>query len=126
MGKGEEIPPTLLMIITQSPIGSKYGLGAYSGHCGCGGFGRVACPGRPAIPGGQEEMKLSPRKGGHGHITAYMAVIGSKEARQAGFLREDGSSRILRKVVDQEKGTITLIVDWDNEPGPEGENAGVP
>lgn len=60
-------------------------------------------------------MKLSPRKGGHGHVTAYMALIGSREAREVGFLREDGTSRILKKVVDPNAGTITIMVDADAE-----------
>ena len=58
-------------------------------------------------------MKLSPQKGGHGHITAYRAIIGSAEARSVGFVREDGTSRELEKIVDVEKGTITLRVKQD-------------
>lgn len=53
-------------------------------------------------------MKLSPQKGGHGHITAYRAIIGSAEARSVGFIREDGTSRELEKIVDTEAGTITI------------------
>ena len=55
-------------------------------------------------------MKLSPIKGGHGHITAYRAVLGSSEARRAGFLNEDGSSKELEKLVDDKAGTITIRV----------------
>ena len=40
-------------------------------------------------------MKLYPIKGGHGHITAYRAVLGSAEARKVGFLNEDGTSKEL-------------------------------
>lgn len=60
-------------------------------------------------------MRLTPRKGNGGHITAYFATVGSKEARDAGFIREDGKSRILKKSVDPEKGTLTLSVDWEAE-----------
>lgn len=56
-------------------------------------------------------MRLTPRKGNGGHITAYFATVGSKEARDAGFIRPDGNSRILKKVVDTEKGTLTFQVD---------------
>ena len=60
-------------------------------------------------------MKLTPRKGNGGHITAYLTVIGSKEARDAGFIREDGTSRILKKTVDTENQTITISIDWTAE-----------
>ena len=60
-------------------------------------------------------MRLTPRKGNGGHITAYFATVGSKEARDAGFIRPDGNSRILKKVVDTEKGTLTFQVDWEAE-----------
>ena len=60
-------------------------------------------------------MRLTPRKGNGGHITAYFATVGSKEARDAGFIREDGKSRILRKIVDPERQTITFMIDWDDE-----------
>lgn len=60
-------------------------------------------------------MKLTPRKGNSGHITAFFASVGSKEARDAGFIREDGTSRILKKTVDPEKQTITISIDWTAE-----------
>lgn len=60
-------------------------------------------------------MRLTPRKGNGGHITAYFTTVGSKEARDAGFIRPDGNSRILKKVVDTEKGTLTFQVDWEAE-----------
>lgn len=60
-------------------------------------------------------MRLTPRKGNGGHITAYFETVGSKEARDAGFIRPDGNSRILKKVVDTEKGTLTFQVDWEAE-----------
>ena len=55
-------------------------------------------------------MKLSPRKGGHGHITAYTAIIGSAEARRVGFITEDGERLELEKVVDEEAQTITIRI----------------
>lgn len=66
-------------------------------------------------------MKLTPRKGNGGHITAYFATVGSKEAREAGFIREDGKSRILKKEVDKDKGTLTFSVDWEAENNREDE-----
>lgn len=60
-------------------------------------------------------MRLTPRKGNGGHITAFFASVGSKEARDAGFIREDGKSRILKKTVDPEKQTITISIDWTEE-----------
>ena len=66
-------------------------------------------------------MKLTPRKGNGGHITAYFATVGSREAREAGFIREDGKSRILKKEVDKDKGTLTFSVDWKAENNREDE-----
>lgn len=60
-------------------------------------------------------MRLTPRKGNGGHITAFFASVGSKEARDAGFIREDGKSRILKKTVDPIKQTITISIDWTEE-----------
>lgn len=60
-------------------------------------------------------MRLTARKRPDGHITAYSATVGSKEARDAGFIRPDGNSRILKKGVDTEKGTLTFQVDWEAE-----------
>lgn len=60
-------------------------------------------------------MHIQPRKDKKGHVTLYFAPLGSKEAREAGFLREDGRSRELMKVVDTEKGTVTIMVDWAAE-----------
>ena len=65
-------------------------------------------------------MKLTPRKGNGGHITAYFATVGSREAREA-VIREDGKSRILKKEVDKDKGTLTFSVDWEAENNREDE-----
>lgn len=43
-------------------------------------------------------------------ITAYTVTIGSAEARKAGFLNDDGSSKELEKLVDEKAGTITIRV----------------
>jgi hypothetical protein len=53
-------------------------------------------------------MKLHPRKGGHGHITSYMAILGSAEVRNAGFIDDTGKSFELVKVVDEVGKTITI------------------
>ena len=55
-------------------------------------------------------MKLYPRKGGHGKVTAYLAVIGSKEARDVGFVHPDGTRMELEKVIDVEQQTITIKI----------------
>ena len=37
-----------------------------------------------------KEIRLSPKRGGHGHITSYSVNLGSAEARLCGFLDSDG------------------------------------
>ena len=63
----------------------------------------------------ENEMKLFGIKGGHGHITAYSTTIGSREAREAGFLNPDGSSKILKKTVDPEHHKIIIEIDAEAE-----------
>lgn len=53
-------------------------------------------------------MKLSPRKREGGHVTSYRLIIGSKEAREAGFLHEDGTGKELVKIVDVENHRIII------------------
>lgn len=53
-------------------------------------------------------VKLSPKKGGHGHVTSYSVNLGSLEVRSCGFLDDAGMSVPLEKVIDPEKGTITI------------------
>lgn len=48
-------------------------------------------------------MKLRPPKGNGGHVTSYNVTIGSREAREAGFLHEDGSPKPVKKTVIPEK-----------------------
>ncbi len=56
-------------------------------------------------------MKLYPKKGNGGHITSYFANIGSKEARDAGFLNEDKTSKALKKPVDTKRHRIRIELD---------------
>lgn len=56
-------------------------------------------------------MKLRPQKGNGGHITSYNVTIGSKEARDAGFLLEDGTAKPVKKTVDTEKHRIIIELD---------------
>lgn len=57
--------------------------------------------------------KLYPKKGNGGHVTSYFLNIGSKEARDAGFLNEDGTSKSVKKTVDAERKII--IVELEEE-----------
>jgi len=53
-----------------------------------------------------KSIKLSPKKGGHGKITSYSVNIGSAEARNCGWINDDGSCKELKKIVDVASGTI--------------------
>lgn len=53
-------------------------------------------------------MKLYPKKGNGGHITSYFVNLGSKEARDAGFLNPDGTSKEIRKTVEPDKKRIII------------------
>lgn len=53
-------------------------------------------------------MKLQPKKGNGGHITSYRLIIGSREARDAGFVQADGTTMELKKTVDQEHRRIII------------------
>ena len=55
-------------------------------------------------------IKLSPKKGNHGHITSYTVNIGSAEARDCGFTEENVQ---LEKTVDTENKTITIRIKPD-------------
>lgn len=52
-------------------------------------------------------IKLSPKKGGHGHITSYIINIGSAEARECGFTSENVE---LEKVIDVENKQIVIRI----------------
>ena len=66
-------------------------------------------------------MKLYAKKGGHGHATTYVALIGSAEARRAGFIDSEGNSKEIVKVVDENARTITLMIQ--EEPPDDDEQA---
>lgn len=53
-------------------------------------------------------IKLSPKKGGHGHVTSYSVNLGSAEVRSVGFLDESGAQLPIEKVVDEENHCIVL------------------
>ncbi len=70
------------------------------------------------IPLRREEvktLKLYPQKGGNGFVSCYLAPIGSREAKRVGFVREDGTSRILKKQIDESAQTITISINHDAE-----------
>ncbi|MGI6499214.1 MAG: hypothetical protein ACOX0U_10575 [Oscillospiraceae bacterium] len=55
-------------------------------------------------------IKLSPKKGGHGHITSYSVNIGSAEARECGFVQADGTHVALEKIVDKENRQVIIRI----------------
>lgn len=59
-------------------------------------------------------MKMYPKKIKGGYITGYFVLIGSKEAREAGFVTEEGETRELRKAVDPDGRRI--IIELAEEP----------
>lgn len=59
-------------------------------------------------------MKLRPQKGNGGHVTSYNITIGSKEAREAGFLLEDGTAKPVRKIVCPDEHRIIIELDADD------------
>lgn len=59
-------------------------------------------------------MKLRPQKGNGGHVTSYNITIGSKEAREAGFLLEDGTVKPVRKIVCPDEHRIIIELDADD------------
>ena len=60
-------------------------------------------------------MKLRPQKGNGGHVTSYNVTIGSREAREAGFLHEDGSPKPVKKTVIPENHQIVIELDTETE-----------
>lgn len=56
-------------------------------------------------------MKLRPQKGNGGHVTSYNVTIGSREAREAGFLSKDGTPKAIRKIVQPEARRIIIELD---------------
>lgn len=55
-----------------------------------------------------KEVKLSAKRGGHGHITSYTVNLGSSEVRECGFLREDSTPFLIEKILDPENNQIIL------------------
>lgn len=55
-----------------------------------------------------KDIKLSPKKGGHGHITSYSINLGSAEVRSCGFLDEDGIPLGIEKIIDPENHQIII------------------
>lgn len=51
------------------------------------------------------------REKGKEYITSYFATIGSREAREAGFLNPDGTSKVLKKTVDAKRHRIIIEID---------------
>ena len=60
-------------------------------------------------------MILSPKHRGKPYVTSYVLSIGSLEAREAGFLNPDGSSKTLKKTVDPERHQIIIEIDTEAE-----------
>lgn len=59
------------------------------------------------------KMILTAKRREKTYITSYTAIIGSHEAHKAGFLNEDGTSKVLRKIVDEENHRIIIELDPD-------------
>lgn len=57
-----------------------------------------------------KDIKLSPKRGGHGHITSYSVNIGSAEARECGFVDADGNQLPLEKFIDFENHEIVIRI----------------
>lgn len=53
-------------------------------------------------------IKLSPKKGGHGHVTSYSVNLGSAEVRSCGFVTAEGVPLPIEKLVDPEKKQIII------------------
>lgn len=64
-------------------------------------------------------MILTAKRREKTYVTSYTANISSLEAREAGFLNEDGTSKILRKTADAENHRI--IIEQDEPEATEAE-----
>ena len=56
----------------------------------------------------ERPIKLSPKKGGHGHVTSYSVNLGSAEVRQVGFLTDSGEPCRLVKIIDEDRQCIII------------------
>lgn len=57
-----------------------------------------------------KDIKLSPKRGGHGYVTSYSVNIGSAEAKDCGFVDADGNQLPLEKLVDFENKEIVIRI----------------
>jgi hypothetical protein len=57
-----------------------------------------------------KQVRLRPRRGGHGHVTSYDISIGSAEARRAGMLDENNTLLEIEKLIDPENRRIIIRV----------------
>jgi hypothetical protein len=53
-------------------------------------------------------IKLSPKKGGHGHVTSYSVNLGSAEVREVGFVDADGNVLPIEKFIDTDNHEIVI------------------
>ena len=53
-------------------------------------------------------MFLSKKKNGKGYVTSYTLNIGSKEARDLGFINKDGDSKQIEKIIDTQKKILIV------------------
>ena len=60
-------------------------------------------------------MKVSPVKGGHGHVTAYKITIGSAAARRCGFIDENGERTELETIENPDGKSVTIRVKDEQE-----------
>lgn len=54
------------------------------------------------------KMILSKKKNGKGYVTSYTLNVGSKEARDLGFIDENGDSKQLEKIIDIENKVLIV------------------
>lgn len=55
-----------------------------------------------------KDIKLSPKKGGHGYISSYTVNFGSAEIRECGFIDKEGNVLPVEKILDTENNQIII------------------
>jgi len=55
-----------------------------------------------------KSIKLSPKKDGYGNVSSYSVNIGATEARQCGFISQDGSALPVEKILDYKNNQIII------------------
>lgn len=55
-----------------------------------------------------KSIRLSPKRGGHGHVTSYTVNLGSAEVREVGFLDANGEQLPVEKILDPEHNCIII------------------